>query len=46
LNWIDQVEEDEMGRPYSTNGAKRKACMFLVAKQEEKRPLGKKDEGG
>jgi hypothetical protein len=30
-----------MGRPYSTNGEKRKADRLLVGKQEGKRPLGR-----
>jgi hypothetical protein len=40
-NWNDQVEEDEMSRACSTNGAKRNAYMFLVGKQEGKKPLGR-----
>jgi hypothetical protein len=30
-----------MGRPYSTNGAKRNAYRLLVEKPERKRPLGR-----
>jgi hypothetical protein len=33
--------EDEMGRAYSTNGAKRNAYRILVGKPEGKRPLGR-----
>jgi hypothetical protein len=37
----DQFKEDEMYRACSTNGEKRKACMFLVGKLERRRPLGR-----
>jgi hypothetical protein len=37
----DQVQEDEMGRPCSTNGENRKAYTSLVGNPEENRPLGK-----
>jgi hypothetical protein len=36
-----EVEEDEMGRACSTNGAERNACSILVGKPEGKRPLGR-----
>jgi hypothetical protein len=37
----NQVAEDEMGGPCSTNGEKRNACRLLVGKPEGKRPLGR-----
>jgi hypothetical protein len=37
----NQVEEDEMGGPYSTNGEKRNAYRLFVGKPEGKRPLGR-----
>jgi hypothetical protein len=33
------VEEDEVGGTYGTNGEKKNAYMSLVGKQERKRPL-------
>jgi hypothetical protein len=33
--------EDEIGRAYSTDGAKRIAYRILVGKPEGKRPLGR-----
>jgi hypothetical protein len=40
--YYDQVEEDEMGRSCSTNGAKRNAYnSIFVGKPEGKRPLGR-----
>jgi hypothetical protein len=38
-NYSNQVEEDEMGGPCSTNGEKRNAYRLLVVKPEGKRPL-------
>jgi hypothetical protein len=35
------IEEDDMGRAYSTNVEKRNACRILVGKPEGKRPLGR-----
>jgi hypothetical protein len=35
----NQVAEDEMGEPCSTNGEKRNAYRVLVGKPERKRPL-------
>jgi hypothetical protein len=47
-NQVNQVEEDEMGGPCSTNGGgeeeeekKKNAYRLLVAKPEGKRPLGR-----
>jgi hypothetical protein len=37
----NQVAEDEMGGPCSTNGEKRNAYGLLVGKPEGKRPLGR-----
>jgi hypothetical protein len=37
----NQVEEDEMGGPCSTNGENRSAYRLLVGKPEGKRPLGR-----
>jgi hypothetical protein len=37
----NEVEEDEMGGAFSTNGEKRYAYRVLVEKPEEKRPLGR-----
>jgi hypothetical protein len=37
----NQVEEDEMDRPCSTNGEKKNAYRLLVGKPEGKRPLGR-----
>jgi hypothetical protein len=37
----NQVEEDEMGGPCSTNEGKRKAYRLLVEKPVGKRPLGR-----
>jgi hypothetical protein len=44
-NYSDQVEEDEMGRPYSTNGEKRNAYRTLVGEPEGKRPPGRSRRG-
>jgi hypothetical protein len=38
---IGQVKKDEMGRVYSTNGAKKNAYKILVENPEVKRPLGR-----
>jgi hypothetical protein len=35
------VKQDEMGKPSSTNGAKRNTYRILVGKPEGKRPLGR-----
>jgi hypothetical protein len=35
----DQVKEDKMGRPCSTNGENRNTYRILVGKPEGKRPL-------
>jgi hypothetical protein len=37
----NQVEEDEMGGPCSTNWEKRNAYRLFVGKPEGKRPLGR-----
>jgi hypothetical protein len=37
--YLNQVAEDEMGGPCSTNGEKRNAYKLLVGKPEGKRPL-------
>jgi hypothetical protein len=37
----DQVKEDEIGRAWSTNEAKRNAYRILVGKAEGGRPLGR-----
>jgi hypothetical protein len=37
----NQVEEDEMDGPCSTNGKKRKAYRLLVGNPEGNRPLGR-----
>jgi hypothetical protein len=39
--WNNQVEDDEMGGPCSTDGDKRNAYRLLVGKPEGKRPLGR-----
>jgi hypothetical protein len=41
LNSSNQVEEDEMGGPCSTNGEKRNAYRLFVGKPEEKTLLGR-----
>jgi hypothetical protein len=41
FTYNDEVNECEMERACSTNGAKRHACRILVGKPEEKRPLGR-----
>jgi hypothetical protein len=38
-NQNKEVEEEEMGRECSTNGAKRNACSIFVGKLVGKRPL-------
>jgi hypothetical protein len=38
---VNNVNEDGMGRAFSTNGEKRNAYRILVGKPEEKRPLGR-----
>jgi hypothetical protein len=35
----DQINEDEMGRTYGTNGEMKNAYTNLVGKSEKKRPL-------
>jgi hypothetical protein len=40
-NYNDHVNEDEMGRACSMNGAKWNAFTILVGKPERKRPLGR-----
>jgi hypothetical protein len=37
----NQVKEDEMSRPYNTNGEKRNAYRIFVGKPEGKGPLGR-----
>jgi hypothetical protein len=41
VNYNDEVNEDEMGRAFSTNGDKTNAYRLLVRKSEGKRPLGR-----
>jgi hypothetical protein len=37
----DQVKEDEVGKPCSTNKVEEKCITILVGKPEGKRPLGR-----
>jgi hypothetical protein len=38
---IIDIEEDEMGGAYSTNGGEEERICVLVGKSEGKRPLGR-----
>jgi hypothetical protein len=41
VNQNNQVEEDEMGGPFSTNGEKRNVYRLMVGTPDGKKPLGR-----